>query len=425
MHKLGGQQDVGDDVITVERGYQFKKVKTYEGLPKHFEDPHVCPTLVWKVAENHLPRTEASKSYLNCSSYDVMKNKTCAFLHFTDTSTDTSDYITAYGSNGVRIINISREDIPHPFPNNTYYAVLRRASNVGRMRRVSRGRYIMEGEHYKMTQNRYCYWDRNEGLLRSPFETKFLPVALGEDIEDTSQYSDPFYLGPSGEESRSSARNMKGTINKLSSGKRVVLLRSLIGCNCAPRVGVMTVPNRGALTNPSLMFIGNSLYRYGDILARVLMIKGKYVVMVKDYVKSGHRPPRCYRSCPTHLMISQFFESLRINGRGFTCLSVTHNILKAAHVTSGGYSPLLKAVDAHLKHWNIRAEQTFQSHMRAHLCSRKPSYQLDVSHIDMICEVFNRKAFEKYRDGLRSKVRLATIIMKDKALEAARRLQGW
>ena len=430
----------------VVRRYHLPKDKPQ--LPKHFEDPHVCPVLVWKVALDHLPRTAINSSnstmasvagnvisvtdsggasgYADCSSYDVMKNKTCAFLHFTDTPTDAKGFVY-YGAGGVPpIINIAKCDKPHSFPNNTYYAVLRRANNIGRMRRISRGRYVMEGQHYKMTP--YCYWDRNEGLLRSPLETKFLPVALGEDIENLNQYVDSFFLKASGDKFESmepsASRSLGRTIEKLSSGKSVVLLRSIVGCNCAPRAQGMSVPNRGALNTPALSFIGNSLFRYGDLIARVLMIKGKYVVLTKDFGRSGHRPPRSYNLRPTHHVITSFFDSLRVNGRGLTCLPVTHNILKAAANLSGG--GLLKVVGDHLNQCNLQAEETFQRHLRARLNSRKGAYHLEVSHIERICEVFNRKAFEKYRDGLRGRVRLATIIMKDKALGAARKLlKGW
>ena len=439
MHAFGMpgvQQNVNEAAFPVVRRYLIPRDKTQ--LPKHFEDPHVCPVLAWKVALDHLPpgvgrsgdRTGDRRGggYADCSSYDVMKNKTCAFLHFTDTPTDASGFVN-YGAGGVPpIINIAKCDKPHPFPNNTYYAVLRRANNIGRMRRISRGRYVMGGQHYKMTLNRYCYWDRNEGLLRSPLETKFLPVALGEDIANINQYVDPFFLkgttirNPSfnKESLEPASRSLGRTIEKLSSGKSVVLLRSIVGCNCAPRAQGMSVPNRGALNTPALTFIGNSLFRYGDLIARVLMIKGKYVVLTKDFERSGHRPPRSYSLRPTHHVITNFFESLRVNGRSLTCLPVTHNILKAAANLSGG--GLLKVVDDHLNQCNLQAEETFQSHLRARLNSQKGSYHLEVSHIERICEVFNRKAFEKYRDGLRSRVRLATIIMKDKALGAARQL---
>jgi hypothetical protein len=408
MHKIGGWPEGGpalDPVLNVERAF---KLKLGESLPKSFEDGHVDPNLVWHVASKFI-----GDEYQDNSSYDNLKSKCCAFLHFTDESTGSDEFISRYGNDRApKILNISREEYDHGMPNNTYFAIIRKGATCSsRFRRIGTGRYLRLGQHYQITGTSYCRWDSNEGLLRTPYDCKLLPVSPDEVDGAILNHSDPVDFTD------------KEFIENLASKlmyRKAVHVRNIIACNCVGRAAGMSVPPRGPLSTPAFMFIGNSLFRYGNLIARVVVHRGKNLVLFKDFSKSGERTPRTWQMPSHYFYLEQFFHSLRINGKGFLCVAVTADILSQSNDTVR----FAQQVRKHLRFWRDRAESVFKTHMRARLNSHKHKYLNIVKHMETITQVFERDDFDKYVVGLRDKVRVATMIMKEKALETVRRNNG-
>ena len=427
MHRMGQPPGEGVSSCVSERGVRKRLDDNGDDFPREFLSPFRCHDLIRQLVKDRGKWSQIPQILNDILSMDKHGNgrrkpsRLCAemvsVLHFC------KEEATEYSSSSYNVIPIRTISGDTHFPDHTFFVVVRTVGDVAPAIRVSPSCYRYEGKHYLInsTNSYYNTWNGIEGDGKGG-KTRLLPVtdhAYQYHSINKSMSDDVFrtkYIIKSSKDAlcKKTMLSIEALSDKLRSPKPVIHLESHKVTNTEARAESCRVPNRGHLETPAYSWNNDILYRKGVEFARLMYHRGQYFCLQnRDEGKLKH-----YSSSSAQFDLEQFFHALKIGGKLVTVIPVSRGLLmKASWVDWRQY---------YIEELQLRidlAHHRFGQHMRARTNSHQGKYHRACIEAEKLYHLAMPKKFKEQIEGLRNRVRIVTMMMKEKSLDAVRASQ--